>query len=578
LPHLFQTLVNWFDRLRFQLSRTDALLVLSGLGLLTGFLAGGVIVLFRLLVEGIQADMLPGQLPENYEALPALLRFLLPALGGLVLGLVFLRFARGEYVLGIARVIERLVYHQGQLGLRSFLLQFFGAAVAIISGHSVGREGPHVFLGAASGSLLGQKLSLPNHSIRTLLGCGTAAGISASFDTPLAGVIFALEVVMMEYTLASFIPIMLAAVSANSLSLLLLEEDRLFNLEILHLGSLHELMFILLLGVAAGLAATAYVQLIELFSDKSQRIPFWLRTTLAGILVGLCALWVPQVMGIGYDTVNQILLGELAVGLLAVLLLAKLFATAVSIGFGIPGGTIGPALFIGATVGGMIAPLPGMLFEGQVSNPGVYVLIGMGAVMGAALQGPLAALTAVIELTRNPEIIMPAMLAIVIASLISGEVFGKPSMFHSLLQATGLNYHTNPVMQSLRRTGAARFMNRKFVQTVSTITRDEARQILGQAPDWIVIRDDEDHLELMPAVELARHLQEQEIARIDLLTIPAVRFELAPLRMQASLQDALETLNESHAEALYIEWYDSQHYWRIQGILTRDQIESAYRI
>ena len=575
---MFHTLVNWFDRLRFQLSRSDALLTLSVLGLLTGFLAGGVIVAFRLLVEGLQADMLPGHHPENYEALPPLLRFLLPTLGGLVLGLVFLRFARGVYVLGIARVMERLVYHQGHLSMRSFLLQFFGAAVAIISGHSVGREGPHVFLGAASGSLLGQKLSLPNHSIRTLVGCGTAAGISASFDTPLAGVIFALEVVMMEYTLASFIPIMLAAVSANSLSLMAFGGERVFQVDVVHFGSLHELMFILLLGIAAGLAATAYVQLIETTSDRSQRLPFWVRTTLGGALVGLIALWMPQVMGIGYDTVNQILLGELALGLLAALLLAKLFATAASIGLGIPGGTIGPALFIGAIVGGMIAPLPGLLFEGQVSDPGVYAIIGMGAVMGAALQGPLAALTAVIELTRNPDIIMPGMLAIVVASLISSEVFGKSSMFHTLLQATGLDYHTNPVMQSLRRVGAARFMNRKFVQSVPTITRDEAQQIVHQAPEWIVIRDEESRLELMPAVELARHLKESEVESVDLLEIPALRYQLAPLRMQASLQEAIETLEQSHAEALYIEWFDRHHYWRIQGILTREQIESAYRI
>jgi H+/Cl- antiporter ClcA len=578
LPHLFHTLVNWFDRLRFQLSRSDALLLLCALGLLTGFLAGGVIVAFRLLVEGLQADMLPGHQPENYEALPPLLRFLLPTLGGLVLGLVFLRFARGVYVLGIARVMERLVYHQGHLSLRSFLLQFFGAAVAIISGHSVGREGPHVFLGAASGSLLGQRLSLPNHSIRTLVGCGTAAGISASFDTPLAGVIFALEVVMMEYTLASFIPIMLAAVSANSLSLLAFDGERVFMVDVVHFGSLPELLFILLLGIAAGLAATAYVQLIETTSDRSQRLPFWVRTTLGGALVGLCALWMPQVMGIGYDTVNQILLGELALSLLAALLLAKLFATAASIGLGIPGGTIGPALFIGAIVGGMIAPLPGLLFEGQVSDPGVYAIIGMGAVMGAALQGPLAALTAVIELTRNPDIIMPSMLAIVVASLISSEVFGKASMFHTLLQATGLDYHTNPVMQSLRRVGAARFMNRKFVQTIHAVTREEAHQIVHQAPEWIVVQDQETRLELMPAVDLARHLKESDDEAIDLLEIPALRYQLAPLRMQASLQEAKETLEQSHAEALYIEWFDRHHYWRIQGILTREQIESAYRI
>ncbi len=575
---MFQALVNWSDRLRFQLSRSDALLLLSALGLLTGFLAGGVIVLFRLLVEGIQTGMLPGQMPENYEALHPLIRFVLPVAGGLLLGLVFLLFAKGVHVLGIARVMERLVYHQGHLSLRSFLLQFFGAAVAIISGHSVGREGPNVFLGAASGSLLGQKLSLPNHSIRTLVGCGVAAGISASFDTPLAGVIFALEVVMMEYTLVSFIPIMLAAVSANSISLLLLDGGRVFDVGMMHLGSLHELIFILLLGIAAGLAATAYVHLIEVVSDKSQRLPFWLRTTLGGILVGLCAIWVPQVMGIGYDTVNQILLGELAIGLLALLLMAKLFATAASIGLGIPGGTIGPALFIGATVGGIIAPLPGMLFEGQVSDPGVYALIGMGAVMGAALQGPLAALTAVIELTRNPDIIMPGMLAIVVASLISSEVFGKSSMFHTLLQASGLDYHTNPVVQSLRRVGVARFMHRNFVRTQPVVTRSEAQQMLAQSPEWIVIEEPEAEPVLMRAVDLVRNLKEQEDDPVNLKEIPAQRYELAPLRMQATLQEALETLKESSADALYIEWYDQKHYWRIQGILTRDQIESAYRI
>lgn len=577
MPHLFQNLVNWLDRLRFQLSHSDALLTLSGLGLLTGIIAGGVVMLFRLLVEGIQFGILPGGLPENFESLPLLLRFLLPVAGGLLLGVIFLRFARGVYVLGIARVMERLVYHQGHLSLRGFLLQFFGAAIAIISGHSVGREGPHVFHGAASGSLLGQALKLPNHSIRTLVGCGTAAGISASFDTPLAGVIFALEVVMMEYTLASFIPIMLAAVSANSLSLLLFKGERMFNIGVLHLGSLHELIFILLLGIAAGMAAAAYVHMIELLSDKSQRLPFWVRTTLGGVLVGLCAVWVPQVMGVGYDTVNQILLGELAIGLLAILLLAKLFATTASIGLGIPGGTIGPALFIGATVGGMIAPLPGMLLEGPVSDPGVYALIGMGAVMGAALQGPLAALTAVIELTRNPEIIMPSMLAIVVASLICSELFGKSSMFHSLLHATGLDYHTNPVMQSLRRIGAARFMNRSFVQCVSLVTPSEAQQMLGQTPEWIVINAEESHRVLMPAVDLVRHLEEQQSDPINLLEIPAQRYELAPLRMQATLQEALERLDESSADALYIEWFDQGHYWRIQGILTRDQIESAYR-
>jgi H+/Cl- antiporter ClcA len=573
----FTGIINWLDQIRLQLSRRDALLILSVLGLICGFVTGIVIILFRLLVESSQAAMLPGGEPENYEALQPVLRILLPILGGLLLGFIFLRFSKGLYVLGIPRVIERLIYHQGHISLRGFLLQFFGAAIAIITGHSVGREGPHVFLGAASGSLLGQYLSLPNNSIRTLVGCGTAAAISASFDTPLAGVIFALEVVMMEYTLISFIPIMLAAISANSLSLIMFDGERVFDIAILELGSLHELIFILLLGLAAGTASAAYVSLIQLISDKTQTMAFWLRTTSAGVLIGLIALAVPQVMGIGYDTVNALLLGELGYQLIVVLVIMKIIATALCIGLGVPGGTVGPTLFIGAAVGGLIAPLPGLLFEGQVSDPGLYALIGMGAVMGAALQAPLAALTAIIELTHNPEIIMPGMLAIVIASLVNSELFGKSSMFHTLLEATGLNYHTDPVMQSLRRIGAASFMNRNFVQVKPTLHRDTARTVLDTNPEWILIKGDKDQLALMPAVDLLRIIEQEKEEEFDLLSLPATRYELTQLRMQATLQEALEKLDDNQVDALYIEWYDEDHYWRIQGILTRPLIESAYR-
>ena len=210
------------ERLRIHLGRPDALLQLALLGLVSGLLAGLVIVAFRLAVEGMQSLMLPGGNAENFEQLELWQRLILPLLGGLAIGWIFLLWGKGNQMLGVARVMERMAYHQGYLNLRGFFLQFVGASIAIFSGHSVGREGPHIFLGAASGSLLGQYLALPNNSIRTLVGCGTAAGISASFNTPLAGVIFALEVVMMEYTLSSFIPVILAAVGANAVSILVM--------------------------------------------------------------------------------------------------------------------------------------------------------------------------------------------------------------------------------------------------------------------------------------------------------------------------------------------------------------------
>ncbi len=152
-----------------RLAHADALGHLAVLGLLTGLTAGGVIVLFRVAVEGSQVLMLPDGRPENYEGLVWWLRLLLPISGGVAIGILFKWAAKGDYVLGVTKVLERIAYHQGRMDPRGFILQFVGAAIAIVSGHSVGREGPHVYLGAASGSLLGQRLFLPHNAIRTLV-------------------------------------------------------------------------------------------------------------------------------------------------------------------------------------------------------------------------------------------------------------------------------------------------------------------------------------------------------------------------------------------------------------------------
>ncbi len=565
------------NEIRLRLSRADGLLPLSVIGLLTGLVAGSLIITFRLLVEGSQAGFLPRGLPENYEDLPLALRFTLPIAGGVIIGILFQFQAKGLFTLGVSRVLERLNYHQGYLTLRELILQFFGAAVAIISGHSVGREGPNVFLGAASSSLIGQALKLPNNAIRTLVGCGTAAGIAASFNTPLAGVIFALEVVMMEYSLASFMPVILAAVSANALSILVFGSEPAFNLPELHLGSLKELPLLLILGVIIGSIAALYNHLLQEFTLHSRKMVFWQRTTLAGFLVGLCGLAAPEVMGLGYDTVNSALLGELGLGLLISIIFFKLLATAISIGLGIPGGTIGPTLVIGASIGSLTALLAAEHYPEFSSNIGLYALLGMGATMGASLQAPLAALTAILELTQNPQVVMPGMLVIVIAGLTSSELFGKGSLFLGLLKVSGLDFRTDPVMQALRRVGVASTMDRNFYRLGHLTEREKAVKLLSQAPEWFLITKEGTPIAVMPAIDLARHLQECDDSEINLMEIPARRFQVIPIHLQATLQEALNKLENSGAETIYVEHTTAPGISHIYGILTRDHIESAYR-
>ncbi len=575
----------WSERLdesRIRLARPDALLPLALLGLATGLLAGGVIVLFRLSVEGMQDGLLPGQGAENYEQLPGWARLLLPLAAALLLAAMFRWFAKGVHVLGVARVLERMAYHQGRCTPRAFLLQFIGAALAIVGGHSVGREGPHIFLGASAGSMLGQQLKLPNNVIRALVGCGTAAGIAASFNTPLAGVVFALEVVMLEYSVASFIPVILAAVSATTLSNLVFGDQPAFTLPAMEMGSLAELSLVLVLGVAAGATSAAFIQTVQGVAGRSRGIPIWWRMLLAGALVGAIGWWLPQVMGIGYDSVETALNGGFALTLLLMLLVGKLLATSLCIGLGVPGGMIGPALFIGAMLGGLLAKLAAASPFGLESHVGFYVLLGMGAMMAGSLQAPLAALTAMLELTDNPDIILPGMLAVVVAGLTAGEVFGKKSLFITMLRASGLDYDTHPVSQALRRVGVGSVMNRSFARVPRSLALARARQILADAPAYLLVDDDGAPV-LMPAVELARFVESQDAAvadeqAIDLLAMPARRLEVETIGLQANLQEARAAFDAHAVDALVVRRMTAPGIFRVYGILTPDILERAYRL
>ena len=567
------------EALRLHVSRPDALIQLALLGLLAGLLSGAAIVVFRLLVEGSQDALLPGQGSENYEALPGWARFLLPVLGGILLAMLFRWGADGLHRLGVARVMERMAYFQGHLTARGFVLQFVGAAIAIASGHSVGREGPHIYLGAAASSLMGQRLSLPNNSIRTLVGCGTAAGIAASFNTPLAGVVFALEVVMMEYTAASFIPVIVAATSATALSVAVFGPQPAFSMPPLPHFDLNEIPVVLVLGLLAGAVSALYVHLLQTVAQRSAPIPIWWRMVLAGAIVGLIALVVPQVMGIGYDSVNQALLGQVGIGMLLLMMVGKLLATSASVGLGIPGGMIGPALFIGACLGSLVGSVAASLVPGLSSSVGLYALLGMGAVMGASLQAPLAALTAMVELTHSPGIVMPGMLAVVVAGLTASELFRKESLFHAMLKSSGMDYDASPVTQTLRRVGVGAVMARNFVRVDPTISQQLAQSIVQGETEWILLDVDAQPTQLMSTVDLAKYLHRDgdDPADIDLLAIPAARLQLAPIPLQASLLEASTLLEQDSVEALYVRGHRRGSEERIYGVLTSQLVESAYR-
>ncbi len=569
------------DEVRIRLARPGALLSISMLGLVTGLLAGGVIVVFRLLVEGIQDFMLPGQGGENFEALNGNARIALPLLTALLLVALFRWYSRGIHVLGVAHVLERMDRYQGRIRMRAFVLQFCGAALALIGGHSVGREGPNVFLGAASGSLLAKRLMLPNNVVRTLVGCGTAAGIAASFNTPLAGVVFALEVIMMEYSVSSFIPVIIAAVSATAVSNSVFGSHPAFILPSVQIGSLWDLVPVIALGVAAGAVSAVFIQSVQSVTAHSARLSIESRLILAGLSMAVMGFFIPEIMGTGYDSVNTALHDGFTLSLLVLMLLGKVLATSFCIGLGVPGGSIGPTLFIGAMLGALFAGVADYLPLTPLNQVSLFALLGMGAMMSGTLQAPLAALVAMLELTDNPKIILPGMLVVVISGLTASEVFGKESIFITMLRSGGFKLGNDPLSQALRRIGVASVMERRFTQVGHLVARERAQELLQSGPKYLLVGTEGDAQMLMPSSHLASFLEAEESIEIgdniNLMLIPAQRWQVAAIGLQANLHEASKVLGRPEVEALMVRRRTATGVERVFGVLTPEMVESAYR-
>ena len=573
------------ESFRRQLANVDALPQLCVLGLVSGVITGAVMVAFRLLLEAGAVLYMPEGEPEAFEGLSPWLRALLPIVAVTLIGLLLYRQRSAARKLGVSHVIERLTYHQGRFPLRNWLNQWWVGVVSVLGGLSAGREGPAIHLGAAASSGLGLKLRLPNNSLRVLVACGTAAGISASFNTPIAGVIFAMEVVMMEYTLMSFMPVILASTMGALVAQVMYGNAPAFRIPEVALGSLMNLPWIVVIGLVIGLMAGLFIHISR--SQRLQTLPLWLRLGVVGVGTGVLAWWFPEIQGIGYDSVAAALNNQLAINVLLALMVAKLLITAITVAGGVPIGIIGPVLVAGAATGALGGMLGGWLWPEKAADPGIYAMLGMAAMMGAVLQAPLAALMALLELTHTPTIMLPGMLVVVVACLTSRQLTGCEGFFISSVRY-GLHPLQQPLMQALSRVSVPAVMERQLVRTERMITLDQARRLLETNPMWLVIeRSSEDKPVLgLKAAELARWLLEHDKALdgeappedelIDLLEIPGQRLEMAPIGLQATLSEAFLKLQDSALGALYVVHGYRPKQQRISGIITRGAIERYY--
>ena len=551
---------------------SDNQIGLAGLALLTGLVSAGLITLFRLAIELPLVAFFPIGSAENFEGMSQEARSLLLLGGGALLILLFYWVPQDRRSMGVTHVLLRMERHQGYLPARNIVLQWISAVIALVSGHSVGREGPAIHIGAGTGSQIGQHTELAHHRLRILAAAGVASAISASFNTPMAGVIFAMEVVLLEYSIRGFIPIILASVSGAIVSRAVFGHETAFDVPALNLTSLWEVPYIMLLGVVAGLVATGYIYMVKIL-QRLGHLPLvirWGGLTLATLAIS----WsLPEILGIGYDTVNDALNGKVVFTTLLLLLLAKMFLSSWAAAVSFPAGLIGPVLFIGAALGGVMGQLSVWLVPDYPLSIGFYTMLGMGAMMGAVLRAPLAALVALLELTANPNIIMPGMLSVVIASLVVSEVFRLPSVFQVQLGGN-VQYQTpSPVRQMLRNTWVAQAMQSSVVEVQRKVGREAAGFILQRDPSWLLIAG-EDTL-IRPAAVAEALETDPDAETIDLFTIPADRQAAARISLKANLQDALDQMQSHQLQWLIV--YRDERRHQFAGVVSREDIESYYQ-
>ncbi len=385
-----------------------------------GLLVGGFAILFHELLHLVQRLALGASSPLSaLEILPWYWRVFLPALGGALVAPIVYRWAVEAKGHGVPEVMEAVALRGGVIRARVALAKAAASAITIGTGGSAGREGPVVQIGSALGSTCGQLLHLSPEQTRTLVGCGAAGGIAAIFNVPIAGAFFALEVILGNFAVPTFAPIVLSSVVATAVSRAYLGNFPAFQVPQYSLVHYGEIPLYGLLGALMGLVALAFIWVLYKSEDLFERSPLppLSRTALGGLLVGGLLLVTPEVYGTGFEAIHKLLHETPAWQVLLLLLSFKLIATSITLGSGASGGIFSPSLFLGGTAGSLFGHAAHTLFPEFTATPEAYGIVGMGAVVAGTTHAPVTAILILFELTGDYQIILPVMISCTLSTV-----------------------------------------------------------------------------------------------------------------------------------------------------------------
>jgi len=539
------------------------------LALVIGALTGLAVVAFILLTERMGMRLYPaGGAPWR--------RLLFPVMGSLGIGYLLFRYfpnARGS---GVPQTKAALFAGGGRITLRTVVGKFFCTSATLASGIPLGREGPSVQVGAGIGSVLGRRLGLRPEKVKALLPVGAAAAIAAAFNTPLAAVLFSLEEIVGDLHAPVIGAVVLASATSWVVLRLLLGNNPLFKVPQYQLVHPLELAIYAVLGVAGGLVSVTFTKLLLGMRERFLRFPkwtLWFQPLAGGLVVGLMGWFVPQVLGVGYGYVGDVLNGRMALNLMILLVVLKLLAVTTSYASGNAGGIFGPALFIGAMLGGAVGTFAHRLLPSYTATPGAYALVGMGAVFAGIVRAPMTSVVMIFEMTQDYAVIVPLMISNLVSLFISSRLQRQP-IYEALAVQDGIHLPTAETRQLHGQRQILRAMRPLTESLPAELTVRGALQRAHSSKfrSWLVT-DSSGVVGVISRVTLEREFTQdadQQLGKIvSALNFPHVHsdqsLDLALDRMGASQLDVLPVVSRANVHQL-------------EGIVTLHDVLDSYGV
>ncbi len=545
-----------------------------------GILAGFGAIAIRAMIEAISGLSFPGEgtLLENIINSPWYIKILLPAAGGLLVGPLIYFFAREAKGHGVPEVMQAIMMRGGKIRPRVAIVKAIASSITIGTGGSVGREGPIVQIGSSIGSAIGQFFRVNNTRMKNFVGCGAAAGIAAAFNAPIAGALFAVEILVRDFSFAQFSPIVISSVMATVVSHHFEGDFAAFQVPQYHLISPYELIFYAALGILCAIISYVFIKVLyfseDLF-DNRLRFPEYLKPVIGGVIIGLVALVFPQTMGVGYETINNALHGKTIWYVAFVLIFIKIFATSAILGSGGSGGIFAPSLFLGAMLGCSFGTLVNALAPSISANPGAYALVAMGGLVAGTTHAPITAIIIVFELTNDYHIILPLMITCIISTLFSSKLT-RESIYTLKLLLRKINIKDGAEI-NIMKSIFVKDVYSSHVETISENAKfdDVVNSVIsGRVPYFLVVNNKELLSGIISLHDINDQLFDKDILQDILIARDIATEEIETIFPEDNCQEALDKMAAHNLEGLPV--VDTRNPRKVIGMVWRREIHDAY--